>query len=93
MSEQDNQGQEMYRPERGADFMAPGGPRQANEPRTFWLQQGPPQQGKESGLAGVAEPGEFLMVTGYGTYINKGTKAEPRWEPYTPPSSAFTISR
>lgn len=60
--------------------------------RTFTLQAGPPQQGKASSLAGVAEPGDRLLVTGLGVYVNNGSKAEPLWEPYVPQNSVFYIT-
>ncbi len=52
----------------------------------------PPAQGKESSLAGIAEPGALLTVNGLGTFENQGTKAEPNWQPYQPARGVFIIT-
>jgi hypothetical protein len=49
-------------------------------PQQFSMNQGrAPLDGPQSALAGVAEPGDRLDVLGYGSYVNRGSKASPRW--------------
>jgi hypothetical protein len=53
--------------------------REERTPQQFSMQSGPPQSGPQSALAGVAEKGDRLDVLGHGSYINRGSKASPRW--------------
>jgi hypothetical protein len=49
-------------------------------PQQFTMSKGPPQDGAASCLAGIAEPGDRVDVLNFGSYVNVGTKASPRWE-------------
>lgn len=62
------------------------------QPRQFQLRLNkPPKQGKESALAGVAEPGDHLL-TRLGMFVNNGTKESPLWEPYKPAQDRFFVA-
>lgn len=57
---------------------------------------GPPRSGPGGTLAGYAEPGARLEVCGIpdgGSFINRGSKAEPRWERLYPNVSGSVLSR
>lgn len=63
------------------------------QPQYFQLRGNkPPKQGKESSLAGIAEPGDLLTVYRLGQFVNNGTKAEPLWQPYQPEQNTFIVT-
>ena len=63
------------------------------QPRLFSVHgRQPPQNGRASALAGVAEPGDQCMVCGLGLFENTGTLAEPLWTPYQPDRTRFIIT-
>lgn len=41
---------------------------------------GAPRSGPDGTLAGVAEPGARLDVSGVGSFINRGSRDVPQWE-------------